>query len=527
MMRRLTIALVLAVAALGATYSISLTGRGSIQGHGSLGGFLGRFNTLTTSLATFDPSGISGMKCVDSTGAVVGAPPCGSNLLLSGYQGGDMIGGTAIYPPWTISSTLGSSWTVMNSVIIWFTGGTFSTAANWGAHDMNGDVAGCPDTSTTGWATACPGGYNSGIVVGTHYYLVPGADNRNAMYAMVNLPSGMGSATYSYVSSNAVISQKIVGAATGFYDSVRGFVHYVPSVDTFWVRHAVSGDSGGTLSASNWVSLDITTCPGFAPSSFLGSAWDGAKYAYGIPNTGNPASSVMIRFDASQTFGCGAFTEFDLSKLGTVGYALPSGGGTIGNLKGLAGAVIGLQGTTTSGTAWLYFVPWETYKSGFSTAQTLGYTAARVICGTWSGGTFTPADITSSSATWEVVDLAPMISGNPQFSTNGWNTSPGASFASGAHAGQPTVSAWQLGWWNATTGRVIFNASDGLFDLEFDPNKTMSDPTGIYVGEASSSYLGPNNFGGPASLGAAGNTVIYPSTPTLGGGFRMVQISGL
>jgi uncharacterized protein (TIGR03437 family) len=488
------------------------------------------FNTLATSFNNFDPTNVTGMQCVASDGVRAGSPPCGSNLLLTGYQGGDMVNGVAIYPPWVTAGTAGEAWQILNSVIIWFNGGSFTTASSWGQHDMDEDAgysSTCPNTSTTGYVSYCPGGYNSGIVVGSNYYLVPGAAATLPVYAMINTAGSGGlsnGANYSYVNGSVVTSGSL-GAATGFYDG--RYVHYIPSVDTVWVRHDTTQDSGNKLSTSGWSFLNLVNTCGLPSKSWLGGVWDGHRYAYGLPGTGNPASSIMVRFDSAAPFGCSAFTEIDLSQLGTTGYPQVQGSGAVSDLRGLSGGVIAIDGNTTNGTVWLYGIPWETSKTSFSGTQTLGTTAFRVICGTYAGGVFTPADVTSSSAVYEVVDLSFLLT-NPEFLANGWNTSPGTYFTSStALRGEPTVGGFQLGWFNPMTGRAVFNASDGLFELEFNPSAHLWDPTGIYVGLADDPDLAKNNFGGPISFGGIGQTVIYPSTPTPIGGHGMVQISGL
>jgi len=495
------------------------------------------FNALTTSVLSFDPTNIAGMQCVTTAGVRVGPPPCGSNLVLTGYQGGDMVNGLAIYPPWSVPPTASASWEVLNSAIIWYNGGSFNEATSWGVHDMDADAgysSTCPNTSSSGYVNYCPGGYNSGIVVGDNYYLVPGEDASLPVYVMINTAGSGGlsdSANYSYVNGSVVAAGSALGAATGFYDG--RYVHYIPSIQTRWVRHDTTQDTGNKLSSSPsaWASVDLSSDCGYPSESWLGGTWDGHRYGYGLPETGPNASSILVRIDTTAPFGCSAFTEFDLSKLGEYSQPQVQGSGSIDHLRGFAGAVIAIDGNTTNGTAWLYAIPWETYKTSFTGAQTLGNTAFRVICGTYTDGTFTAADITSPSALYEVVDLDYLLT-DPLFASIGWTKIPGMTFTSATGpsvlAGQPTIGGFQLGWFNPTTGRVIFNAADGAFEVEFDPSKHLWDPTGTYIGLALNPALGENNYGGPASLGPTGATVIYPSTPSPTiGGHEMVQISGL
>jgi len=526
--------LVLAVAPLALLAQMIAT-RGTVRTSGSFNTpSQASFHVITPAVTSFNVAYVSGMACISNSGTVVGTPSgspptCSSGYLSMGYQGGDLVNGVAVWPPWEVAGDA----PVNNAYLLMYAGGTtgaaFQTPGNWLLKNLNADVSGCPSSSQS-----CPWGFNAGVLVGQNYYLVPGATC--APYCEFTMVSTAGSGTpstwtYSY-QPQSVTSYS--GGVTGFYDAGHGYVCFVPALyggHVYYVCHNAALDSTG-LSASGWFSQDLTACSGYpGTANYNGSAYDGNRFVYTDPATGTPSSTILGIIDTSASFGCGQWATFDLSKLGTSGYPRVTGGGNPAQLAGADGLVVGLQGSTASGAAWLYVGGWAPYKVGTTGTLVMSSTIARVQVGTYSGGMFYgqgaaggPPSISSSGATWEVYDVGAAAQSNPAFTAAGFNTSPGAYYASGTRQGQRMVAAWQLGWFNPATHMVILNASDGKYELELDPTKHLWDPTGWYLAGVTDASLVANEYGGPAVLGGWGGTTIYPSTPTAN---NLLQVGGL
>ncbi|MCL5277586.1 MAG: fibronectin type III domain-containing protein [Deltaproteobacteria bacterium] len=554
----------------GDTYDFTVTAINGLGQEGSASGITGvtlvqPFNVITATVTQFNPAYVSGMACLFTDGTTAGPPPCSnytaSTYLTRGYQGGDIANNVAVFTPWEIAGSTTSSYPIINGYLLTYTGGTssshFTNPTYWQVHNMNADQndgvpISCPNTEETGTANYCPGGYNYGVVVTTgtgaiNYYLVPGWDCTPACdYALINATNPDPTQwTYSYLPQSATTPSS-TGFATAQYDGK--YINFIPTWGRFgspvvFVRHDTTQDTGSTLSTTGWQAVDLATCPGWpsncafdgqrANCAFNGSGYDGHRYVYAVPMPGSPTSSPYLGIldtSASAGFGCSQWTTFDMSKLGTSGYPAVVGGGTIANLAGVGAAIVGIDGDTNNGTAWLYLAGWAT-ASGFTTDLILSGTAARVQAGIYSNGTFYPQGspggppyITSTTATWEVVDLGQLAVENLAFAAAGFDVNPGAYFTqSGVRNGQLTVSSWQLGWWNPVTRRVILNASDGKFEVELDPSKHLWDPTGWYLSAITNPNLTLDEYGGPALLGPVGGTTIYPSTPMTN---DLLQIGG-
>jgi hypothetical protein len=119
------------------------------------------------------------------------------------------------------------------------------------------------------------------------------------------------------------------------------------------------------------------------------------------------------------------------------------------------------------------------------------------------------------------------LSNNPQFTSNTWNSSPGATFGPGDVAGQSTLGGYQGGWYNSTTGNlmVIFSASISQFEVEHNPNHLLNDPTGWSLGLIDLSAMHSNEYIGGFVQGSAGNSIIYPSASVPAP--NLVQVSGM
>ena len=492
------------------------------------------FNTLPIVTTEFTPQTISGFPCASTTtGAFDKTTPCPTGYLPAlSWQGGDYIDGYVIFAPWVVSGTLNTS-QIINGVLLWYQPslGDFSNKSAWGFYDMQtaSGYSSCPNTpgSTT---TYCPASYNSDIIVGNTLYLVPDFQNQHPVFALVNVGGTGGlanTANYSFVSGSAItLGSGAKGWATGIYDGSR-YIYYSPTVQsTKLLQHDTSLDTGGSLSSSGWTVVDYNATCSLGDQSYLGSVYDGHKYAYFIPGTGAgngiPPTTIM-RLDTTASFACGALSTLDLATLGQSGKPIVTlNNAKLSNFLGFAGGVIGTSGNTTNGIEYLYLVPTSTFKTSFSNL-TLGSTTGRVAIGTWTNGTFTPLDAFSTGANWQLFDLS-SLAFNPSYTVNGWVGNPGRLHVttSGLDS-QSNLAGWQLGWTDNITGRVGFGASFGKFVAEHDPNHAINDPAGWWLG-LTSPDMGVNDYGIQSLYQGGGLSNWYPSgaIPTV-----MLQYSGL
>src|SRR5579863_2779235 len=242
-----------------------------------------------------------------------------------GYQGGDFVNGIAIYPPWQVQP-LGGGGGILGGTIIGVllaytpAKGSFSDNSDgqWVWYNMQANPAysgTCPSANPGRDGVYCPAGFNSGIVVGNKYYLVPDAVNQYPVFVQIDTtaPGGLGSASaYSFLNGDrSTVGNP--GWATGVYDGQ--YIYYAPTVTNGnIVRHDTTQDTNG-ISANGWMHFDPTTSCDVATypllqnaKGYLSSAWDGHRYIYFVPS----GSSVLIRYDTSGASGtfdsCTAYT---------------------------------------------------------------------------------------------------------------------------------------------------------------------------------------------------------------------------
>lgn len=527
-------------------FAALMTGNISMKGNAimtsSATGAVSPFNAITTTFATFNPANIPGM------------PNCATSRPCVGYQGGDLVDAFVLYYPWEV---LPSTDHISNGVVaVYDTSKTFTNTNAWAVHDMQSDnytplgsagnyAANCPSTAANVY---CPANYNSGIVVGNTTYVVPGESNSYPVFPLINAAASGGPAvTAAYSYANGTVISGCTGWATGVYDGSR-YIYYAPTVAcSNWVRHDTSLDTGGVISTSGWSVMNLKTLCGYN-SSFLGSVYDGHGYVYGLPGTGNPAKSIIVRFLAS-AFGAGVTCDstagaeqVDMTLLGQTGQPAFTGNGMPAQMLGSGGGVTGLAGDTNNGTLYLYWIPWNIGRASTPVvtcnslpspvAECVATTVGRVAIGKYTGGNYAAMDPTAATATWELFDLA-TLSTNPAFLSNAWNALAGTSnglYTGGDLAGQSILGGYQLGFWDSVKKAVVLNASDSMFEVQHDPTRTLNDPSAWTLSTTDENLCsghpcqGNNEYGGAYVPGAANSAILYPSPAQA---YALVKVSGL
>ena len=448
-----------------------------------------------------------------------------------GYQGGDFVNGMAIYPPWQVQPVSSAGGTISSGVpqgvvlaYIPANDPFDSNSANppqWVWYDMQSNPAyssTCPSANPGRGGVYCPVGYNSGIVAGNSYYLVPADVNQFPVFVRIDTAAaeGIGSAAaYSFVSGTRS-TFGTPGWATGIYDG-RQYIYYAPTVTNGnIVRHDTTQDSNG-ISATGWAHFDPSAgCSPIAypllqhAKGYLSSTWDGHRYIYFVTNQ----DTFLIRYDTSGDFNsCASYTGFDMSLLGLANQPGLTGNGLARNLHGFGGAVVGMSGDAKQ---YLYLIPWTASRSNESIV--LSSTCARVQVGAYSNGVWSATDLTSPTAMWEAFDLSSLAANTAWAGNNLGPAFYGSSLQS--LQGQSVIAGFQLGWVNLYSGYVGFGAGDAQFWVLHNPAGALNDASSWTVAPVDKT-MGNQNYGGPYD---AVHQQFYPSSPFA---TVLVQVTGL
>jgi hypothetical protein len=461
---------------------------------------LAPFNVLTlTTQNSFAPSA----SLLPGFPTVTGGNPA------EGYQGGVYINNMAIFTPWQYGVA------IPHGTVLAYTGGpsgTFhctspvSCAANWVWFNM-ASTANLPLNCPSGY-TPCPAGdaavgYTCGAVVdnNSNVYFIPGVDNQTPVMMRYNaLASGglTSPASYTYFSAPAKGSSPLGGGygwCTGVFDG--RYVYYVPTSasaqmqNTVLLRYDTQGAGGFVI--SNFTNFDLSTGPGGSHSCcFESSAYDGGQNVYLIPD-----SSFLTVYNTLASGGftsAGSYKVLNMANLGTAGYPRVTGTGNLNAVQTMAAYIGGQMVWDPAGaTEYLYMAPFGPNPGSTHASTILLSTVARVpvatcrpgVPGTQScTGTFTALDITASTSTWEIFDLANLTT-NQSWSTAGFAYPPLFTPPS-ALTNQLSIGGFQLTWLNvhSTADPIVgFVADYGNFFVRHHASHTLSDPSGWDVAE--------------------------------------------
>jgi uncharacterized protein (TIGR03437 family) len=488
------------------------------------------FNTLTPSIAIFDPTTLSGLPTITASD--------GSTLPAVGYQGGDLVSGKVLYYPWAVLTATGTniqetiSAAVAYGVMMSYDASTsgFTDASNWTFFDM-----------TT--VDPAAGGFNAAVVVGTNVYMVPIGNHNGGLPAFVLYDATKAvndSTAYQFV--DAPPRGGALGSTYGWCEGVFDgtYMYYVPNMDpdagtSTSASPTFSGNvirynttTPFSLSGGGWSSFDMTTVNPQA-AAFQSGVYDGHRYIYFIPFR----EKIMVRYDTQYgTPGTpnpaaftnpAAYTFLDTTQLGTTGLPQVVGQGSATKLAGFTGGAVVWDAAQQN--EYLYLVPWAVYTSTTPTVQS---TVGRVRIGTQSGTAWNAVDITSTAAStssligatpnWEVFDLNTLTT-NPQWTKNGWPYP--AIYSSGALVGQTMIGGYQGTWINTSSAspRVGFGADVAQYWVEHDVSHALADPTGWYVAKVPPQHRN-GTFGGAYD---AVHQIFYPASPSV----PLIQASGL
>jgi hypothetical protein len=487
----------------------STSGKVSIQG--------------TTQMSAKQPAAFSALTLTTShpflptSTLFPGFPTVTGGHLAYGYQGGLYTDGMALFTPqqWNVSIPQGT--------LMAYTGGSSGTfactnatscAANWDYFDMTGLSLACPSGATCPGSDA-PTGYTCGQIVdgaGIVYY-IPGFDQQTpAMMSFnPNGSHGSGGSAVSNASNYAGFLAPTKGTSnlgylygwcTGVFDG--RYIYYAPTgggttLNTNFLRYdTLAAAWPGGFVIANFQSVKLSSS-GFLNDTnaggFLSSAFDGGRYIYLLPihNAG-----TMVRYDTTASFTAGSsYKEFLLSNLGTSGNPQVIGNGNLHAMQtgvGGPGYVGGQMVWNPAGTIeYMYWAPFggntgASYSSTWLLSDVLRVPAATCspgVPGTQTcSGTFTALDITASSSTWEIFDLANLAT-NQAWAAAGY-ASPAvfgaaSSYSNNTLANQMVLGAYQLTWLNVHTPSdpiVGFVPDYGAFFIRHHVSKTLSDPSG-------------------------------------------------
>jgi hypothetical protein len=494
------------------------------------------FNVLT--LTTQNPF-------APSTSLLSGFPTVTGGNPAEGYQGGIYINNTAIFTPYQYDVA------IPHGTVLAYTGGpsgTFhctgpaSCAANWSFFDMT-NTGNLPLNCPSGYG-ACPAadsasGYTCQVILDNNsiMYYIPGADQQfPVMMAYNALGSGgiTNPANYAYFSAPSKSSGSPLGAGYGWCTGVFDgrYVYYAPTAggtyanSTFLRYDTQAGAFPRGFVISNFSHYDLANGPGGTTAGvansccFLSSAYDGQQKIYLLPHQGG----WLTVYDTMANGGFTASSSYkvlNMANLGTSGYPQVTGNGNLKAIQTLATYVGGQMIWNTAGTTeFLYMAPFGGNPAATSYAGTILLSdVIRVPVATCSpgvpgsqtcSGTFTALDITASTSTWEIFDLANLVT-NRAWAAAGFPYPPLYTPPSPL-TNQLTLGGFQLTWLNVhnlADPIVGFVADYGNFYVRHHASHTLSDPSGWDVVERPAGQANGCMGGGYDPV----NQLLYVSCP--------------
>jgi hypothetical protein len=471
------------------------------------------FNALTLSTENgFAPS----------TALLTGFPTVAGGGAAEGYQGGIYTNGMALYTPWQVGSA------TPHGTLLAYTGGSGGTfhctnpttcAANWDFFNMaTGVTLACPGGATCPTSPADTAtGYTCGVVTDSAgiVYFIPGVDNQTPAMMSFN-PFGSNGAGGSPVSNSAnyagfdaptkntsTLGYKY-GWCTGVYDG--RYVYFAPTAggtafsNSNFLRYdtqplgSPDWPSGFVLANFSAVNLSSASFLNDANACcFLSSSYDGGQNIYLLPINNN---GRLVIYNKTLSFTTGSsYKEFLMANLGTGGsYPHVTGNGNLNALQNSSGFVGGQMVWNAAGSIeYMYLAPFATNPGGIAQAgQILQSTVVRVkvaTCGSPSAGSqtcsggFAAVDITASTSTWEIFDLA-NLAVNQEWSIAGYASpalyGPVSSYGNNSLANQLILGGFQLTWLNVhnTADPIVgFVADFGYMYARQHVNGSLSDPS--------------------------------------------------
>jgi hypothetical protein len=449
-----------------------------------------------------------------------------------GYQGGIYVNNLALFTPW--------QWSVQikQGTLLGYSGGpsgTFqctnptSCAANWDWFDMSTLALNCPATYVCPAADSATGYVGLVLANGIVYY-TPDAANQFPVFMAFNPfgSAGPGGTSVSNAANYTSFSAPTAGTSplgrtygwcTAVFDG--RYVYYAPTnAGAYKNANFVRYDTTGAFAISNFQNFDLSTLPGGAINAgFESSAFDGQR-VFLLPTNGGD----LVVYDTTQSFTNASGTPYkvlNLANLGTAGYPAVIGTGNLHAVQTQNDYIGGQMAWNPAGTIeYLYMAPFASNTSTTSHATSvLLSTVLRVPVATCSSPAantqacpsgFASLDITASTSTWEMFDLANLTT-NQAWATAGFAYPP--LFAPPSPlTNQLTIGAFQLTWLNVHTPSdpiVGLVADYGNYYLRHHVSHTLSDPSGWDVGLRPGGQTNGCMGGGYDAV----NQLLYPACP--------------